>query len=74
MYAEARVRERLRLAEDELRMPLAYHSVSQVEEFESRLRESAKYTYNESGKPNGTLNLTAEEAQWMIQRASPVRM
>jgi hypothetical protein len=65
MYAEARVKERLRLAEDELRMPLTYHSVSQVEEFESRLRESAKYTYNESGKPNGTLNLTTEEAQWM---------
>jgi hypothetical protein len=66
MYAEPRVRERLHLAEDELRMPLAYHSVSQVEEFESRLREGNKYTYNEIGKPNGTLNLTAEESQWMM--------
>jgi hypothetical protein len=66
MYAESIVNERLALAKEEFGFTLDYKSTEEVDAFHARLIREGKYTYDDSGKPNGTVNLSASDAQYIL--------
>lgn len=66
MYAISRIRERTTEAEREFHITLERHTVDEVENFESHLVESNMYVYDAQGRPEGTVNLTEFEREWML--------
>lgn len=66
MYAEAKVRERISLAEDELKLHLEYHSVDEVLRFEKYLHDSQMYVIDEQGRPSSLQNLSDFARRWML--------
>jgi hypothetical protein len=66
MYSEKKVQHRLELAEREFKFCPIYHTVDEVDEFDSYLRTTNKYVYDVQGFPEGTQNLSAADRQWML--------
>lgn len=77
MYSARIIDQRIALAESALRqdatlpphlrgLKLERHSIADVDAFEAHLRRHQRYTYNSSGMPVATKNLTIEEAAWML--------
>lgn len=66
MYAEAKVAERISLAEDELKVKLEYHSLDEVIRFEKYLQENSMYVLDDHGVPESLRNLTDFARRWMI--------
>jgi len=63
MYAESIVNERLEIATSELKYRLEYHSVGEVDRFNSLMDEAMKL--DSSGKPFFSRNLTQAEYQFI---------
>jgi hypothetical protein len=73
MYAQSCVDKRLAIAERELGFQIDYKTVDEVIEFDARLRKENKYTFDATGTPNGTQNLSAEEAHWILNEQALVQ-
>lgn len=66
MYAESKVAARIAIVSEEFGFTPIYHSVEEVEAFETYLKGNNKYTYDELGRPDGTQNLTDQDRAWML--------
>src|SRR5215472_9209038 len=66
MYSKKKIEQRLSILSEECHLTPEYHSVQQVEAFESHLHESGMYVYDQNGQPTGTQNLTYEEQRWIL--------
>lgn len=66
MYSEKKVAERIALAEKELGISLEYHDTSEVDRFESYLRENSMYILDERGNPTALQNLNDFATRWML--------
>ena len=83
MYSEIWVGRRLDAAQRLLapeflrlgfpRYQLTYHTVSEVDQFDSALRDSAKLDYDERGNVIGTRNLNAEEILFILNEQTLVK-
>lgn len=66
MYAPSKVAERLVIAAREFGVTPERHSVLEVDQFDTYLRERGKYIYDDLGRPVGTQNLSDFDHAWMI--------
>jgi hypothetical protein len=83
VYSDKHVNRRLEIAQREFQREftdlgfpkhqLKYRTVSEVSQFESHLRESGKYVYNDKGVITGLSNLTAEESLWILNEQLVVK-
>jgi len=66
MYSDRKVQQRLELAQREFGFAPEYHTVTEVEDFDKRLRTDGKYVYDDQGAPCGVQNLSAFDSRWML--------
>jgi len=68
MYAESKVQERLAIAKEEFGFDPAdyYHSPEEVDSFNTALQRQGKFTFDDTGKPNGTQELTPADREFIL--------
>jgi hypothetical protein len=66
VYSSLIVDERLQLARDEFGFTPIYHSVEEVDAFESMLKAQGKYLYDDTGKPKQVQNLSLADSQYIL--------
>lgn len=66
MYSPLIVDERLQLARSEFGFAPLYHSVEEVDAFEQALKAQGKYEYDDTGAPTRVINLSASDAQHIL--------
>jgi hypothetical protein len=68
MYSSQIVNERLEIAAQEFGFTPVYNSVAEIDAFNKKLESEGKFTLDDTGRPTGVQNLSAEDAQFILNQ------